>query len=153
MYLRCEMANCYSSRGDYERGVKLAEQALDEFTGVTPTIQPKCALAKAACDALADIQSGGLGEQRALSFARRAVKELEKIEPFTDSPRRGEIIRQFAVQGAQAINRFGTAETRTVAEDLAEIANRQQVSVPQEIDKVNQRCRCRGDVGGRRGAG
>ena len=45
--------------------------------------------------------------------------EIAKIEQFTDTPRRGEIIHQFAVQAAQAINRFGTAETRAVAEELA----------------------------------
>ena len=47
MYLRCEVANCHSSRGNYERGVELIEHALDEFAGVTPTIHPLCALAKA----------------------------------------------------------------------------------------------------------
>lgn len=138
MYLRCEVANCHSSRGNFERGVDLIEQALEEFAGVTPTIHPQCALAKAACDAIADVEVGGLGEQRALRFARRAIDELEKIEQFTNVPRRGEIIYQLAIQAAQAINRFGTAETRVAAEKLAEIATRQGLSAPQDIDKVNQ---------------
>lgn len=138
LYLRYEVANCHSSRGHYERGVELIEQALDEFVDVTPTIHPQCTLAKAACDAIADVELGGLGEQRALRFARRAIDEIAKIEQFTNVPRRGEIIYRFAVQGAQAINRFGTAETRAVAEELAEIANQQQLSAPQEIDKINQ---------------
>jgi tetratricopeptide (TPR) repeat protein len=138
MYLRYEVGNCYSSRGDYERGVTQIEQALDEFVGVTPTIHPQCALAKAACDAITDIQVGGLGQQRALVFARRAVEEISKIESFTDQPRRGEIIYQLAAQAAQAINLFGTTAARSVADDLAEIATRQQLSGPQDIDKINQ---------------
>lgn len=138
MYLRYEVANCHSSRGNYERGVELIEQALDEFADVTPTIHPQCALAKAACDAIADVEVGGLGEQRALRFARQAIDEIAKIEHFTDAPRRGEIIYRLAVQAAQAINRFGTAETRAVAEELAGIANQQQLPAPQEIDKINQ---------------
>uniref|UniRef100_A0A5Q5CFM9 NB-ARC domain-containing protein n=1 Tax=Mycobacterium sp. (strain JLS) TaxID=164757 RepID=A0A5Q5CFM9_MYCSJ len=138
LYLRYEVANCHSSRGNYERGVELIEQALDEFADVTPTIHPQCALAKAACDAIADVEVGGLGEQRALRFARQAVDEIAKIEHFTDAPRRGEIIYRLAVQAAQAINRFGTAETRAVAEELAGIANQQQLPAPQEIDKINQ---------------
>jgi hypothetical protein len=138
MYLRCEVANCHSSRGNYERGVELIEQALDEFAGVTPTIHPQCALAKAACDAIADVEIGGLGEQRALGFAQRAIEEITKIDQFTGTPRRGEIIYQFAVQAAQAINRFGTDESRAVAEELAELATQQQLSAPQDIDKVNQ---------------
>ncbi|RIR15177.1 ATP-binding protein [Mycobacteroides abscessus] len=137
-YLRYEVANCYSSRGDYEHGVALIEQALDDFAGVTPTIQPQCALAKAICDAIADAHTGGLGEQRALGFARRAIEEIAKIEGFTEVPRRGEIVYQFAAQAAQAINLFSTPETRAVAELLAEIATRQQLSAPQEIDKINQ---------------
>lgn len=138
LYLRYEVANCHSSRGNYERGVELIEQALDEFADVTPTIHPQCALAKAACDAIADVEVGGLGEQRALCFARRAIDEIAKIEQFTDVPRRGEIIYRFAVQAAQAINRFGTAESRAVAEELADIANQQRLPAPQEIDKINQ---------------
>ena len=138
LYLRYEVANCHSSRGNYERGVELIEQALDEFADVTPTIHPQCALAKAACDAIADVEVGGLGEQRALRFARQALDEIAKIEHFTDAPRRGEIIYRLAVQAAQAINRFGTAETRAVAEELAGIANQQQLPAPQEIDKINQ---------------
>jgi hypothetical protein len=105
---------------------------------VIPTIHPQGALAEAACDAIADVEVGGLGEQRALRFARRAIGEIAKIDQFTDVPRRGEIIYQLAVQAAQAINRFGTAETRAVAEELADIATQQQLSAPQEIDKVNQ---------------
>lgn len=137
-YLRYEVANCYSSRGDYKRGVALIDQALNDFAGVTPTIHPQCALAKATCDAIADVHTGGLGEQRALDFARRAIEEITKIEGFTEAPRRGEIVYQLAAQAAQAINLFNTPETRSVAEQLAEIATRQQLPVPQEIDKINQ---------------
>lgn len=137
-YLRYEVANCYSSRGDYEHGVALIDQALDDFAGVTPTIHPQCALAKATCDAISDVHTGGLGEERALGFARRAIEEITKIEGFTEVPRRGEIVYQFAAQAAQAVNLFSTVETRSVAEQLAEIATRQQISVPQEIDKINQ---------------
>lgn len=137
-YLRYEVANCYSSRGDYEHGVALIEQALDDFAGVTPTIHPQCALAKATCDAISDVHTGGLGEERALGFARRAIEEITKIEGFTEVPRRGEIIYQFAAQAAQAVNLFSSAETRSMAEQLAEIATRQQISVPQEFDKINQ---------------
>ncbi|WP_280827299.1 ATP-binding protein [Mycobacterium sp. OTB74] len=138
MYLRYEVANCHSSRGNYDRGVALIELALEEFAGVEPTIHPQCFRAKAACDAIADVHSGGLGEQQALSFARRAIDEIVKIDQFTDAPRRGEVIYQFAAQAAQAINLFGTAETRSVAEELAAIATQHQPSVPQEIDKINQ---------------
>ncbi len=138
LYLRYEVANCHSSRGDYDRGVGLIEQSLDEFTGLTPTIHPQCTLAKAACDAISDVHSGGLGEERAMSFARRAIKEITKIEQFADAPRRGEVIYQFAAQAAQAIYLFDTDETRVIAEQLAEIATRQQLSTPQEVDKINQ---------------
>jgi uncharacterized protein YaaN involved in tellurite resistance len=101
-------------------------------------VHPQAAAAKAAADAIADIEIGGLGEQCALPFARRAIDALNKVEQFTDQPRRGEVIYQFAVQAAQAINRFGTPQARELAEQLSDIAQRQQLSQPTDLDKVNQ---------------
>ena len=111
---------------------------MDEFAAVNATVHPQAAAAKAAADAIADIEIGGLGEQRALPFARRAIDALNKVEQFTDQPRRGEIIYQFAVQTAQAINRFGTPQARELAEQLRDIAQRQQLSQPTDLDKINQ---------------
>ncbi|MEA2771071.1 MAG: hypothetical protein QOD93_4033 [Acetobacteraceae bacterium] len=139
LYLKSEVANCHSSRGDYARGVELIEQALEEFAIVeAATFHPQCAAAKAACDAIADAEVGGLGEHRALPLAARAIDALTKIEQFTDPPGRDRVIYQLAVQAAQAVNRFGTTETRSAAEQLDEIASRNQPSTPQEIDKINQ---------------
>jgi tetratricopeptide (TPR) repeat protein len=137
-YLRYEVANCYSSRGEYDRGATLLETALDEFANVDATVHPQAAAAKAAADAIADIEIGGLGEQRALPFARRAIEALNKIEQFTDQPRRGDVIYPFAAQAAQAINRFGTPQARELAEQLSEIAQRQRLSRPPDMHKINQ---------------
>ena len=86
----------------------------------------------------ADIETGGLGEQRALPFARRAIEALNKIEQFTDQPRRGDVIYPFAAQAAQAINRFDTPQARELAEQLSEIAQRQRLSRPTDLHKINQ---------------
>jgi tetratricopeptide (TPR) repeat protein len=137
-YLRYEAANCYSSRGEYDRGATLLETALDEFADVDATVHPQAAAAKAAADGIADIDAGGLGEQRALPFARRAIEALNKIERFTDQPRRGDVIYPFAAQAAQAINRFGTPQARELAEQLSQIAQRQRLSRPPDLHKINQ---------------
>lgn len=137
-YLRYEVANCFASRGEYERAATLLQQALDEFADVKATVHPQAFAAKAAADAIADIEIGGLGEQRALPFARRAIEALIKLERFTDQPRRGDVIYQLAAQAAQAINRFGTPQTRAAAEQLAEIAQRQQLSRPSDAHIVGQ---------------
>ncbi|MBS0338420.1 MAG: ATP-binding protein [Proteobacteria bacterium] len=136
-YLRCELANCYSSRGEYDRGITLLEIALDEFADVEATVHPQAAAAKAAADAIADIEAGGLGEHRALPFAHRAIQSLTKLETFTDQPRRGEVIYPIAAQAAQAINRFGTPAAHQLAENLAAIAGRQHLSQPAN-DTINQ---------------
>lgn len=137
-YMRYEVANCFSSRGDYHRGVTLLETALDEFADVDATVHPQAATAKAAADAIADIDAGGLGEARALPFARRAIQACARLEQFTDQPRRGQIIYQFAAQAAQAINRFGSPEARELAEQLAAIAQRQTVPQLTDMDKIQQ---------------
>jgi tetratricopeptide (TPR) repeat protein len=137
-YLRYELANCYSSRGEYDRGATLLETALDEFADVEATVHPQAAAAKAAADAIADIEAGGLGEHRALPFAHRAIQALTKLETFTDQPRRGEVIYPLAAQAAQAINRFGTPAARQLAETLAAIAGRQHLSRPADHDMISQ---------------
>ncbi len=137
-YLRYEVANCYSSRGEYDRGATLLERALNDFADVDATPHPLGAAAKAAADAIADIEIGGLGEQRALPFARLAIQMLNKMEQLTDQPRRGDAIVQLAAQAAQAINRFGTPQARTLAEQLSEIAQRQRLSRPPDFQRINE---------------
>lgn len=60
-------------------------------------------------------RSRRLGAQRALFFAQRTNQALNKIEQFTDQPRRGDVIYKIAVRAAQALNRFATLQTRQPA--------------------------------------
>lgn len=126
--LRAEIANCYAVRGEHQRGVGLLDQVLEESADVALTVYARGAVAKAACDAITDAKLGDLGFDVAARMAQRAITELMALEQFTDQPKRGDVIYPLAIQAAQSINGFGTSEARELAEQLAAIANRQQLS-------------------------
>jgi hypothetical protein len=126
--LRAELANCYAARGEYQRGVGLLDQVLEESADMALTVYARGAVAKAACDAISDVKLGDLGFDVAARMAQRAITELTTLEQFTDQPKRGDVIYPLAIQAAQSINGFGTPAARELAEQLAAIANRQQLS-------------------------
>ncbi|MGO9349546.1 MAG: NB-ARC domain-containing protein [Mycobacterium sp.] len=128
IFLRAEIANSYAVRGEYQRGVDLLDQVLEEAANVTLTVAPRSMVAKVACDAISDAMLGNLGFDVAARMAQRAIAELTTLEQFTDQPKRGDVIYPFAIQAAQSINSFGTSEARELAEQLAAIANRQNLS-------------------------
>ena len=137
MYLRAEIANCYASRGEYQRGVDLLEQVLDESANVTLTVAPQGMVAKVACDAITDAMQGNLGSELAARMAQRAITELTRLEQFEDQPRRGDVIYPLAIQAAQSIKSFDTAEARELAKQLAAIATRQRLSKIPESAIIN----------------
>jgi tetratricopeptide (TPR) repeat protein len=126
--LRAEIANCYSVRGEYQRSIGLLDQVLEESADMALTVYARGAVAKAACDAISDAKLGDLGFDVAARMAQRAITELTTLEQFTDQPKRGDVIYPLAIQAAQSINGFGTSEARELAEQIAAIANRQQLS-------------------------
>ncbi|SPM40210.1 hypothetical protein MNAB215_2406, partial [Mycobacterium numidiamassiliense] len=128
IFLRAEIANCYAVRGEYQRGVGLLDQVLEESADVTLTVYARGAVAKAACDAISDAKLGNLGFDIAARMAQRAIAELTTLEQFTDQPKRGDVVYPLAIQAAQSINGFGTSEARELAEQLAAIAKRQRLS-------------------------
>ncbi|ORA15590.1 NB-ARC domain-containing protein [Mycobacterium asiaticum] len=128
LFLRAEIANCYAARGEYQRGVDLLEQVLEESATVTLTVAPQSMVTKVACDAISDAVAGNLGFDVAARIAQRAIAELTTLEQFADQPKRGDVIYAFAIQAAQSINSFGTSDARELAEQLAAIADRQLLS-------------------------
>jgi hypothetical protein len=137
LYLRAELGNCYAIRGNHQRGVGLLEQVLEESADATLTVAPRGMVAKVACDAISDAKLGNLGFDLGARMAKCAIAELTTLEQFTDQPRRGDVIYPLAVQAAQSINGFGTSEARELAEQLAAIANRPQLSKVPDSAVIN----------------
>jgi hypothetical protein len=128
IYLRAEIANCYATRGEYQRGVDMLQHVLDESASITLTVAPQGMVAKVACDAIADAMLGDLGTDVAVRMARNALAALTKLEQFEDQPKRGDVIYPLAAQAAQAIHSFDSAEAHEIANQFAAVANRQQLS-------------------------
>lgn len=126
-FLRCETANAYSSRGQYERSVTLIERMLNDVEGLALSPRGQTIVTKAAADAIADIHLGELGIERALVLAERAIQELRQLE-VTDQPNNGELTYLCARVAADALQRLDTAEADQYRDDFEGIAARQQRS-------------------------
>lgn len=137
LYLRAEIANSYALRGEYQRGVDLLGKALEEAANVTLTVHARGMAAKVACDAVSDAHLGNLGFDVAARMAQRAIAELTALEQFTNQPKIGDVVYPLAIQAAQSINNFDTPEARELAEQLAVIARRQDLSKMPDTAVIN----------------
>jgi tetratricopeptide (TPR) repeat protein len=126
-FLRCEAANAYSSRGQYERSVSLIERVLNDVEDLALSPRGQTIITKAAADAIADTHMGELGVERALVLAERALQELRQLE-VADQPNNGELTYLCGRAAADALQRFDTAETEQYRGDFEDIAARQQRS-------------------------
>jgi tetratricopeptide (TPR) repeat protein len=141
LYLRCEIANCYASRGEYRRSVDMIEQALDEIDGVTLTVRAQLRAAEAACDSLTDAIIDRQESATVTRLANRAITELTKFDAIGD-PHRGDVIVAMAIQAARSINSSEfAADMQALVDQLGAIATRQQVSAAPEamvLDQIQQ---------------
>ena len=126
-FLRCEAANAYSSRGQYERSVAMIERALSDIEGLKLSPQGQTIITKAAADAIADAYLGQLGIERALALAGRALVELRLLEKI-NQPTVGERTYLCTRAAADALQRFDNAEVAQSINDFEVIAARQQRS-------------------------
>ncbi|BBY46826.1 hypothetical protein MARA_02560 (plasmid) [Mycolicibacterium arabiense] len=140
--LRCEAANAYSSRGQYERSVASIERVLNDVNSLALPPRGRTIITKAAADAIADTYIGELGVERAVKLAERALQELRQLE-VTDQPKIGEQTYLCARVAADALQRFATAKTEAFRRDFNDIAARQQRSpsltgMMQDINGANK---------------
>ncbi|MDT5115503.1 MAG: hypothetical protein QOE30_1242 [Mycobacterium sp.] len=126
-FLRCEAANAYSSRGQYERSVAMIERVLSDVDGLVLSPQGQTIITKAAADAIADTYLGELGIERALVLAERALQELRQLEVI-NQPTIGERTYLCARAAADALKRLDTAEAEQYRGQFEDIAARQKRS-------------------------
>lgn len=126
-FLRCEAANGYSSRGQYETSVSMIERVLGDVHGLALSPRAQIVVAKAAADALTDVLIGDLGVERAIPIAHRELEELGKLEAI-DQKAAGEMVYLCATEAAGALARFQAPEADDLAQRISEVAGRQSRS-------------------------